>query len=194
VAIHQLPEQPDFGAVETIAPTTADSRTRLLALIGNLTYCWSNNESLLIYVIMILLDTDELSAAIVFSSLNTTRARLDLIQRLARTKLSGTDVSSEVDDLIERFIDCTRERNDFNHCMYGVNSCGEITHLQTMKLRESRGHFHFGEIKKIDDRRIEALCRTIGELKRLNRDIWSILPRLEQCVRSLPSARTRRTG
>ena len=37
-----------------------------------------------IYVLMILLRTNEASAAVVFATLNTTRARLDLIQRLAK--------------------------------------------------------------------------------------------------------------
>jgi hypothetical protein len=51
-----------------------------MALIGNLVVSWSNNETLLIYILMLLLDTDQSSAAIVFASLNTTRARLDLIR------------------------------------------------------------------------------------------------------------------
>ena len=62
------------------APASADRRTFVLALIGNLICSWSNNESLFIYVLMILQRTDEASAAVVFATLNTTRARPDLIQ------------------------------------------------------------------------------------------------------------------
>src|ERR1700738_5242078 len=80
----QLPPRPDFEAMAAAAPASADRRTLILSLIGNLIVSWSNNESLFIYVLMILLDADQASAAIVFSTLNTTRARLDLIQRLAR--------------------------------------------------------------------------------------------------------------
>ncbi len=88
----RLPPKPDFETLTAAAPASADRRTFVLALIGNLICSWSNNESLFIYVLMILLRTDEASAAVVFATLNTTRARLDLIQRMAkirfRTRLS----------------------------------------------------------------------------------------------------------
>jgi hypothetical protein len=90
--LSQLPPKPDFEALAAAAPASADRRTFILALIGNLIVSWSNNESLFIYVLMILLDTDQSSAAIVFSlRSNTTRARLDLIQRLAKIKTQGRE-------------------------------------------------------------------------------------------------------
>jgi hypothetical protein len=78
----RLPAKPDFDVIAASAPSTADRRTLFLALIGNLVSSWSNNESLFIYVLMILMRTDQESAALTFATLNTTRARLDLIQRL----------------------------------------------------------------------------------------------------------------
>ena len=78
-----LPPRPDFAAIETAARDTAADRQNLMTLIGQLVFSWSNNESLLIYVLMLLLKTDERSAAVVFSTLNTTRARLDLVRRLS---------------------------------------------------------------------------------------------------------------
>ena len=45
----------------------------VLALMGHLICSWSNSESLFIFVLMILLRTDEASAAVVFATLNTTR-------------------------------------------------------------------------------------------------------------------------
>src|ERR1700682_2236023 len=83
----QLPPRPDFEAMAAAAPASADRRTLILSLIGNLIVSWSNNESLFIYGLMILLDTDQASAAIIFATLNTTRAQIDLIQRLAEGKL-----------------------------------------------------------------------------------------------------------
>ena len=64
-------------------PASADRRPFVLALMGNLICSWSNNESLFTYVLMSLPRTDEAPAAVVFATLNTTRTRLDLIQRLA---------------------------------------------------------------------------------------------------------------
>lgn len=99
-----------------------------LTLIGNLVHCWSNNESLFIYILMLLMETDEATAAIVFATLNTTRARIDLIERLAKIKVGDKQVEKKLDDIVERFNDSTRMRNEFNHCMYVLDERGEITH------------------------------------------------------------------
>jgi len=85
-----------------VAAASADRRTLVLALIGNLICSWSNNESLFIYVLMILLRTDEASAAVVFATLNTTRARLDLIQRLAKIRVTDKALAKSLTVLIEK--------------------------------------------------------------------------------------------
>src|SRR5688500_19386818 len=83
-----LPPRPDFETMEAAAPASAERRTSILALIGNLVFSWSNNESLFIYVLMLLLRTDQTAAALVFATLNTTRARLELVQRMAKTTIT----------------------------------------------------------------------------------------------------------
>jgi hypothetical protein len=83
-------------------PASADRRMFGLDLMGNLTCSWSNNESLFIYVLMILRRTDEAAAAVVFAALNTTRARLDLIQRLAKIRVGDKALSKNLTALIER--------------------------------------------------------------------------------------------
>lgn len=178
-AARDLPPKPDFAAIDAASPSTADRRTRVLALIGNLVFGWSNNESMLIYILMLLLETDKISAAIVFTTLNTTRARLDLIQRLAKAKIADQALRNAIDKLVDRFSQSTRDRNEFNHCVYTVNDQGEITHTQTMRVREVRGRLMFGENRKMDQERINELIAISGELKRLNRDIWDLLPRLQ---------------
>lgn len=175
-----LPPKPDFESIEAVAPKSADRRTSLLALIGNLVFSWSNNESLFIYLLMILLKTDQTSAAVVFATLNTTRARLDLIQRLAKLHVSDRTVTRTLDQLIERFNEYTRIRNEFNHCMYKVSSRGDITHTHSIRIVETRKRLQLGEVKPMDDARIKEMVETIHGLKTLNRDIWNFLPRLEQ--------------
>ncbi len=176
----QIPPSPDFASIEAAAPATAEQRTRMLGLIGNIVFSWSNNESLFVYILEILLQTDQVSAAIVFTTLNTTRARLDLIQRLARVKLKDDDVSQELDRLINRFNKASRVRNEFNHCLYSVGPSGEISHTQTMKLQEVRGELKWGEVKPVDELRIRQMKKCIEDLTRLNRDIWAFLPRLQE--------------
>ncbi|MDF2812229.1 MAG: hypothetical protein K0S56_3260 [Microvirga sp.] len=178
----RLPPKPDFEAIEAAAINSADRRTMILALIGNLVFSWSNNESMFIYILMVLLETDEVSAAIVFATLNTTRARLDLVQRLATAKINDKETAKTLDKIITRFNESTRVRNEFNHCMYTVNDRGEITHTHAMKIRESRGRLTLGELRPIDDARIAELAKSIADLKRLNRDLWEFLPRLQKAV------------
>jgi hypothetical protein len=181
----RLPPKPDFQAIEAAAIDSADRRTMILALIGNLVFSWSNNESMFIYVLMVLLETDEVSAAIVFATLNTTRARLDLVQRLATAKIKDQPTAKALDKIISRFNESTRIRNEFNHCMYTVNERGEITHTHAMKIKESRGHLTLGELRPMDDARIAELVKSVADLKTLNRDLWDILPRLQTAVVSL---------
>jgi Asp-tRNA(Asn)/Glu-tRNA(Gln) amidotransferase C subunit len=171
----QLPPKPNFAAIEAAAPKGAGRRMLTLALIGNLVHCWSNNESLFIYVLMLLLETDEASAAVVSGTLNTTRARIDLIERLAKLKITDKAVEKKLDDIVERFGDTTRIRNEFNHCMYVVDSHGEITHTNNMRVQEVKGRLQLGVVRPMDDARIAEMQETIVAMTQLNRDIWDFL-------------------
>ena len=103
--VSKLPPKPDFDTLAAAAPASADRRTFVLALMGNLICSWSNNESLFIYVLMILLRTDEAAAAVVFATLNTTRARLDLIQRLAKIRVSDKALVEKSDRSDRTFLE-----------------------------------------------------------------------------------------
>lgn len=175
-----LPPKPDFESIDAVAPKSADRRTSILALIGNLVFSWSNNESLFIYLLMILLKTDQTSAAIVFATLNTTRARLDLIQRLAKVKIKDRAIARQLTELIDRFNKYTRIRNEFNHCMYDVSNRGEITHTHSIRIVETRTKLQLGDSRPMDDARIKEMIEASQGLKKLNRDIWNFMPRLER--------------
>jgi hypothetical protein len=181
----RLPPKPDFDAIAASAPSTADRRTQILALIGNLVSSWSNNESLFIYVLMILLRTSQESAALAFATLNTTRARLDLIQRLAKITITDKDLDKTLSRIIERFNESTVIRNEFNHCMYIVDASGQITHTQSMRIVQTKDSLRFGEMKPMDDARLKSMVKATRDMTRINRDIWEFLPRLESHVRSV---------
>ncbi len=173
-----LPPPPDFAQLSSAARRRSSRSTRLLALMGNLMFSWSNNESLLIYVIMLLLRTSEVNAAIVYATLNTSRARLDLVRRLAKTNLTDPAIRAALDDVIERFIACNRLRNEFSHSMYALDADGDIAQMRALRITETRRRISFGEATSFDDRRIGELVRLLRDLARLNRDLWTLLPRL----------------
>ena len=78
-------------------------------------------------------------------------------------------------------------RNEFNHCLYSLGPDGEIAQTQSMKLQEVKGQLKWGEIKPMDELRMKQMVKSIEDLKKLNRDIWSFLPRLEEeCSKAAP--------
>lgn len=176
----RLPSAPDFSAIEAVAPQSADQRTNILTLIGNLIFNWSNNESMFIYLLMVLLKTDFNSAAITFVTLNTTRARLDLIRRLAKSRIADPEIVKKIEKLIERFNRCTKVRNEFNHCIYRVDDKGRITHADMLKIMENKDGLSIVTTKEFDAKRIREIANTIRRLRQLNRDIWEFLPELER--------------
>lgn len=175
----RLPTAPDFDAVSARASETATQRTKVLTLVGNLVFTWSNNESMFIYYLMLLLGTEFSSAAITFVSLNTTRARLDLVRRLAKTRCSDPVALRRLERLIERFNDCTKVRNDFNHCIYQLDEAGRITHTNVLRIIEDKQGIRFADLQELDEKRLTQLANTIKKLETLNRDLWSFLPQLE---------------
>jgi len=179
-----LPARPDFEAIEKAARQSGASRANLMGLIGQLVFSWSNNESLLIYVLMVLLQTDEPAAATVFSTLNTTRARLDLVSRLGRIKLADRETRMALEHVVRRFNEINQIRNEFLHAMYAVDARGTITHTQTMRLVNKSGRLSFGQQQAIDKERIEGLIRTCNDLRALNRKVWDLLPGLAKAVAS----------
>jgi hypothetical protein len=178
-----LPPRPDFDALEAAAQRSGPQRLVFLALIGDLNFAWSNNESMFIYVLMLLLDTNEAAAAIVFSTLNTTRARLDLVQRLAKISLRDKALKAELDEIVDAFSASTRLRNDLSHATFVIGDAGEITHTQSMKLEESKGQLRFGARRAIDQQRLDEIAAAVSRLYTLNRRIWDLLPKLERSMR-----------
>jgi hypothetical protein len=195
--VSRLPPKPDFAAIEAEAAAhqSASRRTFILAAIGNLVYSWANNESMFIYVLMLLMRTDEASATVVFATLNTTRARLDLIERLAKIKIRDRVIEKELERLLGKFNDYTRIRNEFNHCMYAVDQHGEITHTHSIRMQAGRGPLKLGMVRKLDEPRIKEMLEAIRNLTQLNRDIWDFLPRLQAHLENLdPDSQTATQG
>lgn len=184
----QLPPSPDFAAVEAAAPAFADRQGRVMALIGNLILSWSNNESMFVYVLMVLLDIDDVSAALVFTSLNTTRAKIDLVRRLAALKIRDPALAQAFTRLLRRFDSCTKVRNEFNHCVYNLDGNGEIVTTHIMRVQEGHGQLSIGSTRAMDEARVREITDVIRQLKRLNRDIWAFLPVLRAHVEAMSVA------
>ena len=67
-----------------------------LLQVGKLNYAWTNTESLLIHFIAGLVRTDIETATVIFLTLNTSRARLDLVNRLAKLARFAKDEQDQI--------------------------------------------------------------------------------------------------
>lgn len=185
----KIPSMPDFAAIEAVAHKSADRRTAILALIGNLVFSWSNNESMFLYLLMLLMETDEQTAAIVFATLNTSRARTELVQRLSAAKLTDPELKQRLSKVLKAFNRGTRIRNDFNHCIFSLNSAGEITHTHSLRIGEANGKLTLGYVRQFDDARMQQLSVAIVDMTRLNRDLWELVVALDRHFAKIASRR-----
>jgi hypothetical protein len=144
----------------------------VLLRVGRLNYVWTNTESLLIYVIAHLLDVEKDAAIIVFLTLNTTRARIDLVERLAKLPSSPAVESKTVLTLMSRLKRESKMRNKYNHCIYSFDENGDISSTQLMRLVEDEKEVRYGKIEQLDTKEIDRLEKSIREIVEISKALW----------------------
>ena len=149
----------------------------LLLLVGRLNYAWTNTESLLIHLIAGLARTDKDSAVIVFLTLNTGRARIDLVERLA--KLDRTDAAEKagVLDITARLTKLSGLRNRFSHSMYAFDQETGTTRTIMMRIADRKDAIRVGRSDVVDVDAIHDVEAAIRGLAALNHDIWTHIGR-----------------
>ncbi len=182
-------ERPPSKYAEQAARNTVVQRDALFQLIGQLVLSWSNNENLLGHVLMLLLGTDDRSAAAVFATLTTTRARLDLVRRLMMLNVADPATRRELEGVLERFSDAGRVRNEVLHAMHFTDEPDEITEAQAMHYVEKAGRPSFDDRQPIDEKRFVELRDIGNEMASLNRDLRELLPRLKAATARAQAAR-----
>jgi hypothetical protein len=179
VPTRDIPEPPDFASLEAAAGEGARDRERLMTLIGGLSLAWSNTESVLIYVLMVLLRTDDVSAALVYGTLNTARARVDLVTRLMQVRVRDQALRDELEGLLKDLEACGRLRNDLQHAAYEFDAVGRPVRTHSMRVEKRKRSLHFGRPREIDAARLERISEVTRRLGGVNRGLWDLLPRLD---------------
>lgn len=144
----------------------------LLPLIGKLNYCWSNTESLLIYIIVHMLRCSKEAAIVVFLTLNTTRARLDLVERLAKMNAVSPAERDVVLGITGRMKQEARVRNKYNHSVFDFDENGELESTQLLRIAEFGNELKYGKVEDVDDTEFQRLADTIEKIIGINADIW----------------------
>jgi len=149
----------------------------ILLLIGQLNYTWTNTESLLIYLIAGLARVDKETAIVIFLTLNTTRARIELVERLAKTNKTPPNQRQEILALTQQLARQAKLRNKYSHCIYSFDETGDLASTQLMAIFDSKDTIKYGKIEQINDAEISRINDVIEQLQGVNKEIWAIVER-----------------
>ncbi|WP_271892734.1 hypothetical protein [Candidatus Phyllobacterium onerii] len=147
----------------------------VLMLVGKLNYTWTNTESLFIYLIAHLLSTNKEAATVIFLTLNTTRARIDLLERLAKIRSTSPETKSAVLTITSRMTREQRLRNKYNHCIYSFDETGSIASTQLMRIVDMDDNLKYGKVEALDDAEMKRIQATIDAVIDVNKSIWAFI-------------------
>jgi len=148
-----------------------------LKLLGELNYSWTNTESLLIHMITGLAKVEKDVAVVIFLTLNTTRARIDLVQRLAKMPDVDANLRSDVLGFTKALQSYSGLRNRYNHCIYSFDQESGETRTILMRIADRRQEIKVGQVGELDDDAMTEIRETIDKLGALNREMWEFLLR-----------------
>ncbi|OQM75328.1 hypothetical protein [Manganibacter manganicus] len=147
----------------------------ILLLIGRLNYTWTNTESLLIHLIAGLAKVDKETAIVIFLTLNTTRARIDLVERLAKMAKTPKTARRDVLPLLDKLNQQSKLRNKYNHCIYSFDAKGDISHTHLMRIFDGKETIKYGKVEALDDEEIVRISACIKDIAEVNREIWAVV-------------------
>ncbi|NHM18933.1 hypothetical protein [Tritonibacter mobilis] len=146
-----------------------------LLLIGRLNYAWTNTESLLIHLIAGLAEVDKETATVIFLTLNTTRARIDLVERLSKLDRVSADERDPVLALTGRIQRQSALRNRYNHCIYAFDPENGNLHTILMRIADRKDTLKIGQSTPLNDAAAEDIEMAISELTAINHGIWQVI-------------------
>lgn len=150
-------------------PTVFDE---FLLLLGRLNYTWTNTESLLIHLIAGLSRTDTETALVIFLTLNTTRARIDLVERLSKLERTPPDLRREVLRATKGLMRHSPLRNRYNHCIYAFDRQAGTAQTILMRIADRKDRLKMGQAFDLDVAAAQDVETAIAEIGLINRDIW----------------------
>lgn len=146
----------------------------VLLRVGRLNYSWSNTESLLIHLLAGLGEMPKEVAVVVFLSLSSTRARIELVERLAKQQLPAGDQQHELLDLMGNFSRLSGVRNRYNHSIWSFQEDGSISTI-LMRIADRRDRIHMGRQQRMTHEEMARFDHDLEMLSKLNRRIWKFL-------------------
>ena len=174
-----VPREPAAGRVWPERPVTdrapGPTFDEALLLIGRLNYTWTNTESLLVHIIAGLARTDKDTAVIIFLTLNTMRARVDLVERLAKLDRTPAADRTRILAATRTLVRLSAPRNRYNHSLYAFDADSGNVRTILMRIADRKDEIRMGQSTDLDAAAMQEIRDVIGELAELNREVWSII-------------------
>ncbi len=148
---------------------------RLLLMIGQMNLAWTNTESLLIHLIAGLAPVQKDVATVIFLTLNTTRARLDLVSRLSKLGKVDDDIQVELSSIIGTFMRLAKVRNKYNHCIYAFDEGSSSVDTIHLRILDSKSSIRYGKRERIDGSELGRIRDTISGIEGLNHEIRRLI-------------------
>ena len=148
-----------------------------LLKIGRLNYTWTNTESLLIHFIAGLAGCDKETAVIIFLTLNTSRARLDLVERLAKLPRVAESEREEVLELTREMTRLQGLRNRYNHCIYAFDPASGSPRTILMRISDRKKDIRVGQSHDMDEGAFAEIEDSLQRLAELNGRFWATAQR-----------------
>mgnify|MGYP003639869393 CR=1 FL=1 len=150
-----------------------------LLLVGKLNYSWTNTESLLIHLMAGLSKLDKEIATVIFLTLNTTRARIDLVERLSKLDRIAAKERKRILALTGRIQRQSALRNRYNHCIYAFDAEGGNPRTILMRIADRKDTLKIGQSNPLNDAAADDIEAAIAELAAINRDIWTMIAQFD---------------
>jgi hypothetical protein len=154
-------------------PSKPKSFDDFLLKMGRLNYAWTNTESLLIHFIAGLAGCDKETAVIIFLTLNTSRARLDLVERLAKMPRVDPEEREAVLAVTHEMSRLSALRNRYNHCIYAFDPENGSTRSILMRIADRKKDIRVGQTHEIDEAAIAEIDSSLTGLIELNTRFWA---------------------
>lgn len=150
--------------------------------IGGLIIACANNESVFMAMIQAFISGGDHSAAIVWHSLRTATARMELLERLAREQLvEHAELVKEIKQCIKAFKGLSRLRNFLAHGTYNYDKDLYLRSVTGMAFTED-GYPLTSETKQIDRATMNEIAHGTVEFAKLNQRLWAVVPKIEDAL------------
>lgn len=151
------------------------------AAIGGLVVNWANNESVFIAMLQTLIAGGPHSAAIVWHSLRTTRARLELVDRLCREQVKDEALLKDIQKAISQFVGFSKMRHFYCHALYQYDSELRLA-VATGATTPQDGDPIVFDRRQLDPAAMNGIKDTIIKLVEFNRALWELVVRLQTAL------------